>query len=70
MRTFSRRSSRSSAPEMSKDLSDTGNTRFPRSTFSGTPSASKNAMASWGVNRVRALYRNRPLPGMLAISVS
>ena len=55
---------------MSKALSDTGNTRFPRSTFSGTPSASKNAMVSRGVNRVSAPYKNRPLPGMLASSVS
>ena len=69
-RTFRRFSSRSSALVMSKALSDTGNTRFPRSTFSGTPSASKNAMVSRGVNRVSAPYKNRPLPGMLASSVS
>ena len=55
---------------MSNALSDTGNTRLPRSTFSGTPSFSKNAMASRGVNRVSALYKNRPLPGMFPSSVS
>ena len=42
-RTRSRFSSRSRALVMSNALSDTGNTRLPRSTFSGTPSSRKKA---------------------------
>ena len=43
------------ASEMSKALSDTGNTRFPRSVFSGTPRPSKNAMVDWLLKREKAL---------------
>ena len=39
---------RSRAPAMSWALSDTGNTRRPRSVFRWTPRPSKKAMVSWG----------------------
>ena len=50
-RAFSRRSN---AALMSKALSLTGNTRFPRSVFSGTPKPSKKAMASELEKRLKA----------------
>ena len=55
METRSFFSRRSSAPLTSKARSETGNTRFPRSVFSGTPSSSKKAMTSALVNWLYAL---------------
>ena len=40
---------------MEKALSDTGNTRLPRSTFRATPAFSKKAMVSREEKRLKAL---------------
>ena len=47
--------------------SDTGKTRLPRSVFSATPCSSKKRMASSASKPEKALYRNRPFPGVAAI---
>ena len=54
-RTPARRQSRLSSSATSFALSDTGNTRFPRSVFNGRPRLSKKAMASAGEKRFTAL---------------
>ena len=58
-----------SASAMSCALSETGNTRLPRSVFSGTPSPSKKSIVSCGVKWFTAPYKNRPLPGVDSITV-
>ena len=55
---------------MSNERSDTGKTRLPRSTLSGTPSDSKKAIVSRPSQREKALYKNRPLCGTWAKSSS
>ena len=50
MLTPVRLTQRNSASMMSEALSDTGNTRFPRSVLSATPFSSKNAFTSAGEN--------------------
>ena len=67
--TFSAFSRRSKAALTSKARSLTGNTRFPRSVFSGTPMDAKNAMVSRPSNREKALYKNLPFRGTLASKV-
>ena len=62
-----RRSSKNRASMISAALSETGKTRFPRSTFNLTPRSSKKSMVAWASNRDRALYKNLPLRGMEAI---
>ena len=59
-----------SASAMSIALSDSGNTRPPRSVLSGTPCSSNKAMQSCGVKAEKALYRNRPPPGTWATASS
>ena len=59
-----------SARTMSDARSETGNTRLPRSVFSGTPRSSKNAMVSCGENAEWALYKNLPLRGIAARNAS
>ena len=66
MDTFSRFSSKNSASMISADLSEAGKTRLPRSTFSLTPSSSKNASTQAGGVRSRALQRNFPFRGVAA----
>ena len=68
--TCRRLSSRSSAAVMSNDRSDTGNTRLPRSTLSGTPSPSKKSMASCPSKRENTEYKNRGFCGTWASSSS
>ena len=52
-------------PATSFALSETGNTLFPRSVLSGSPSDSKNCIVSRGGNLLSALYKNFPSPGIL-----
>ena len=59
METPSRRSSFSSARVTSLAFSLTGNTRSPRSTFTGQPSRSSRAIMSSGPKAFSALNRNR-----------
>ena len=58
-----------SASTMSAALSDCGNTRRPRSVFSGTPSFSKKSIVSDGLKRENAEYKNFPPCTILDISV-
>ena len=55
---------------MSNDRSDTGNTRLPRSTLSGTPSPSKKSIASCPSKRENTEYKNRGFCGTWASSSS
>ena len=66
IRTPIRRSHASKASAMSFALSDTGNTRLPRSVLSGTPNSSKNAMARSGGKAVTALNKNFGFRGTFA----
>ena len=45
-------------------LSDTGNTRLPRSVFRGSPLPENHRMTACGGKADRALYRKRPSPGI------
>ena len=54
-RTPSRRHSETIASTISTARSETGNTRRPRSTFSGTPSPSKSSIVSLGERRFNAV---------------
>ena len=54
---------------ISKERSDTGNTRFPRSTLSFTLFSSSRSITSWLLRRSRAEYKNRGLLMMLVIKV-
>ena len=59
-----------SASIMSEDLSETGNTRFPRSVLSGTPCASKNAITSAGEKQPSAEYKKRGFTGTFCKTVA
>ena len=60
---------RASASATSLALSETGNTRPPRSVLSGTPSDSNSTIVSRGDRRLSALYKNLPSPGICRSSV-
>ena len=58
------RASSARASAMSSALSDSGNTRFPRSVFRATPRPSNSAFVSEVPNLCMALCKKRPSPGM------